>query len=152
MLEEAYMEALQPRHLIDLALRGHWVAICLAILGLLFVVVVASFPVRCSKVVPLVPLAWTMPVYTWAIVGSLGAVLTFDSMAALHGITTLDLWAVALSQSLALFAVLVLVAASAILASRQLNIKANSFIGPIAGVGAVTADWLFLLLVATPMR
>lgn len=152
MPEDAYTAALQPSHLLDLAIRGHWVAVCLAIVGLILVVAVTTWPGRLSKVASLTPLAWSMPVYVWAIVGSWSAVWTFESLAVSHGMTTFDLWAAALSQWLALFAVIVPAGLSAVLAGQRIDGKGRSSMGLVAVVGAVTADWVFLILVATPIR
>ena len=152
MSSEAFSTAFQPSQLIYLAIRGHWAALSLAMLGLIALLTVVGSPSRLSKATPLAALAWAIPLYVWALRASLGAMSTFDGLAASHGITTLQLWAAALSHGFALFGVLLPVTASAILACRAFGPLTTISVGPVAAVGAVFADWIFLLLLATPMQ
>jgi len=146
MAPDVLRTALQPRHLIELALRDQWLALSLALLGLVLVLAAAGFRVRISPWAQLAPLTWRVPLYLWAMCATLRALETFGMLAVSHPPPAIKMWAVALSQGIALFAVVVLTCVSAVVASHVLRVTVAPAVGPIAAVGAVSADWLFLLL------
>jgi len=149
------LEYFAPAALWRWALGGFWPV--WAITLCLFVAAVVCRCLRCRnsscwhcRIRFLASLLQTWPIYCWGVLASHGAIVNFYSLGTMHGVPMQALWAIALSQVLALTPILVLVVLGAGLTAQGQPKTRVPALGPICAVGAVTADWIFGLTALTP--
>ena len=119
-------------------MRTHWPAAGLALLGSLFVVVLACFPDRLSGFRPLVPLAWALPIYVWALGTTIGTVQVFNILGCPPAPNPwLLLKSFFLSQWIALFGISIPATITTLVAGRHSTGSIALGAGLAAAIGAV---------------
>lgn len=149
MSDHPAWEYFQPARLAEFALRSQWPAFCLAVLGLLFVLLLASRPDRFPSLRMLAPLAWTLPFYVWAVQASLDTYRAMDILGSCPRPPRPDLLIAAafLSQWLALFSVSIPAGIASLVALGRGWRSSVFIVGIAAAIGAVALDMTLALAV-----
>ena len=153
-MKTEFTEFFAPYSLLSGTAKEYWPTLTMAAVGLVITLLIRGSRFERERVRNLAHLSARWPILCWGVQSAVITLSFWDNIAAygLEHPSVFIPWAAGLRSMIALFIVATLSSLVAIASPQGIRVGvASDWLGPLAAAGAVSTNWVLLLLLITPI-